>query len=281
MFRRSLSETGALELTWPAAHAPRVLHVWVLLVDPERLDPSQLRPEVLLRELIRVPVTDTQRAVVHVPVNRVLGLALVARDLDDRPLEPPPFSVTDYRAPSPAPPVSSGPIERAPLLFAQAAPADLAALARRVAGELAVPTPKAPTPSGFGARQKWYLTRLGFTPLDPDAPRVAVIRSQFIGEAELATWSAAPPTDAIGLASDRDGLVDGFTADDAMVFYAVLEGPGPWRPLTLTPIQPLFEACRAPAFIGPCRERLTALLAATEPDSPRHEIVVAALRGAP
>lgn len=279
MFRRTLSETGALELTWPRLNA--TLHAWILLVDPERLDPSGLRPEVLLRELIRVPLPSEPRAIIYVPVGRVIGLALVARDIADRPLEPPPFTITDYRAPSAPAATPPGPIAREPLVFAQAAPADLAAIAQRVANQLSVPAQKVVGPSGFGARQRWYLTRLGFVATEPDAPRVVVLRSQFIGEAELAAWRDAPPADAMSLAPAADAIVDGVTPDEAMAFYAVLEGPAPWRPLTLTPLQPPFEDARAPAFIGECRARLGPLLERAPIDSPQHELLTAALLGCP
>ncbi|MFO0748701.1 MAG: hypothetical protein U1F43_24015 [Myxococcota bacterium] len=182
MFRRALSETGAFELTWPAVPAAS-LHAWLLLVDPERLDPSQLRPEVLLRELIRTPlVPGARRARLYVPAGRVVGLALVARDAADEPLASPPFELVDapVDAPvdvAPAPvaaavapvPARAAPVampgarvERAPFVFAASARprgagpgVSFEALADRVAASASVPAARTPGPTGFGTRQRF------------------------------------------------------------------------------------------------------------------------------
>ncbi|MFO0748700.1 MAG: hypothetical protein U1F43_24010 [Myxococcota bacterium] len=110
---------------------------------------------------------------------------------------------------------------------------------------------------------------------------MVVIRRTFIGEHDLEAWAAAPPPDAHDLPAVCDGFVDALTPDDEMAFYAVLQGPAPWRPLPLTTIQPPFESCRNPCFIGDGRARLGPWLRGAPPSGPQRELLEAALRGAP
>ncbi len=79
-FVSARSHTGSLELRWVPFPADE-LHVWVLLADPASLMPADLRPDALLRELIRVPAdAATGAATVYVPVDRPLGVLLMGRD---------------------------------------------------------------------------------------------------------------------------------------------------------------------------------------------------------
>ena len=68
-FASAKSTTGSLDLSWEPFAADE-LHAWVLLVDPSTLTPSDLHPEALLRELIRVPLDPRSGAArVFVPVS--------------------------------------------------------------------------------------------------------------------------------------------------------------------------------------------------------------------
>jgi hypothetical protein len=91
-FVLATSQTGSLDVTWPAFDADE-LHVWILLADPRELDPDALHPERLLGQLIRVPVEATAgRATVYVPTWRPLGVTLVARTMSGELLTPPSWS---------------------------------------------------------------------------------------------------------------------------------------------------------------------------------------------
>jgi hypothetical protein len=109
------------------------LHVWILLQDPLALDPDAVTPGALLRELIRVPADAAAGgARVFVPVERPLGLLLMARDAEGRPLATPPLTVnpgppvarvaspvSEQPAPAPpAPPPETDP-KAIPLIFAR------------------------------------------------------------------------------------------------------------------------------------------------------------------
>lgn len=319
------SPTGSLELAWPPFAAAE-LHAWVLLCDPSTLTPAALHPEALLRELIRVPL-DPERgaATVYVPVDRPLGVLLMARDADGRPLPSPAPTVrsgppvarsaappeaprpdTTPKAPAPATPPAAMPPAAAgralPLVFARGKEPlpDLSAMARRIAERVGatastVPAnaPSAADPAsdaahaagdaaprqGFGARQRWTLTRLGFAPAGPHRERALVVRATFLSPAELGAWERALPDDAVPLPPECDGLVDARTPDDAMAFYAVLEGPAPWHPLPLQLLNPPFDECRRPFVLGDAARRLAPLAAATPTSEAHASLVAAALRG--
>jgi len=318
-FIPALSHTGSLELAWTPLAASE-LHVWLLLTDPAALTPDALHPEALLRELIRVPV-DPERgaATIYVPVDRPLGVLLMARDADGRPLpspiptvrsgppvarvSPPASTPEDSptlkssigaavsRPPRPAPQSAARSL---PLVFARGKEPlpDLSAMARRIADRLGAPALAEPTPTaeppegppppprqGFGARQRWTLTRLGFAPAAPDRERALIVRATFLSPETLLTFESALPDDAVHIPPDHDGLVDAQTPDDTMAFYAVLEGPAPWRPIAIELLNPPFDACRRPFVLGDAAHRL-APLAATAPTSEAHaSLIAAALRG--
>ncbi len=292
-FTRAISTTGSLELAWPPTHQGE-LHAWLLLLDPERISPSDLHPERLLAELIRIPLSPASgQSTVYVPVGRPLGLMLVARDEAGHPLVPPALTVADGRpvtrtAPSPARAPAPARIDpraygRIPLVFAEhRRPPDFDALAKRVADRTAPPpalrpfaTPAGPskkpmeTPepsifsmtrpqTGFGLRQRWTLTRLHVPPSDTD--RLVIARTTFIADADIRAWATAPPPDAIPMPPRCDGIVDGLHPEDTMVFYLVLErSPDLFHPVTPTPVAPPFEASRSPLLLGDPRARLEAI----------------------
>jgi len=272
MFEAARSETGALELRWRPAGLTSAA-VWILLVDPRTLDPELVAREAFLRELIRVPVdVSAGRAVVHVPVDRPIGLALVARGAGDGPTAPVELAWREALVAKPEARAGAG-------VFAGAAdPARFQALVRTVAEQVAAPPPRAPGPTGFGVRQRRTLTRLSFEGT-AGAPRVVVARPTFIAAEDLLAWREAPPADAIALPADADGIVDAATAEEAMAFYAVLEGPAPWRPLTLSPVPPPFDTVTRPFVWGDAATRLGALLASAPADGPGRELALAAARG--
>jgi hypothetical protein len=153
-FIAAKSPTGALNLSWPPFSAHE-LHVWILLRDPDLVDPHTLSADALLRDLIRVPVAaERGRARVFVPVDRALGVLLMARDVGGRPLPPPPLDVLGgppVAEPAPAeaprgrdlPPAGDDP-KKIPLIFARGAPGhvpppSLDLLARGVAARLSTP----------------------------------------------------------------------------------------------------------------------------------------------
>lgn len=317
------SPTGSLELAWPPFAAAE-LHAWVLLCDPGALTPAALHPEALLRELIRVPL-DPERgaATVYVPVDRPLGVLLMARDADGRPLPSPaptvrPGPPVARSASPPEPPRADGPPKAPPaattpaaagralpLVFARGKEPlpDLSAMARRIAERVGAAVGPATTEpanaasatdpatdaaqasgdasprQGFGARQRWTLTRLGFAPAGPHRERALVVRATFLSPAELRSWERALPDDAVPLPPQCDGLVDARTPDDAMAFYAVLEGPAPWHPLPLQLLNPPFDESRRPFVLGDAARRLAPLAAATPTSEAHASLVAAALRG--
>ena len=66
------------------------------------------------------------------------------------------------------------------------------------------------------------------------------------------------PSEAIVIPAEHDGVVDGLTEDGAVMFYALYEGGGPWRPAPLAPVPPPFEGLTSPLLLGPVPERLIA-----------------------
>lgn len=156
------SATGALDLTWPPFVAHE-LHVWILLTAPDgpgALDPTTLDPLMLLRELIRVPAQAAAgRARVFVPVDRPLGVLLMARGEEGHPVAAPPFEVRSGPpvAEPAAPPAERSDEPRArpaiadpkkiPLIFARAsaarpAPPNFELLARGLAARFSPPPKK-------------------------------------------------------------------------------------------------------------------------------------------
>ena len=351
-FQRVISGTGSLVLSH-AASAAHELHAWLLLVDPSGLEPADLHPEALLRELIRVPLEPAAGgATLYVPVGRPMGVLLMARDANGQMAEPPAFEVREggpvarsrsraadepdvtrdgvaparaegpaatgpreglaptgpREAPAEAMITRAGPIRTSrqgreiPLVFAQAGQGplpDLSSLAQRVAtragavgpelrpsGGTSEPLPtsapasaeaesqaRAARPTaGFGARQRWTLTRFGFE--TSDVPRALVLRPTFIDEATLASFQAALPADAVPVPIGADGLVDAVSDDDAMMFYALLEGPAPWRPVPLRPLSPPFEESLRPFVLGDAAARLEPYLS-QPPRSETHAALLA------
>jgi|GEM_PF-1696239 len=325
-FLQARSQTGSLELRWVPFPADE-LHVWVLLTDPTSLVPSALRPEALLRELIRVPAdAATGVATVYVPVDRPLGVLLMGRDSAGRPCPVPPFTVrsgapvaraavqensvaavsTAGKSDSAAPKNDGKAI---PLVFARGRDPipDLGNMARRIADRVGVRAPAAPvvpilatvvttapvTPNppslslvasptarlGFGAKQRWTLTRLGFAPGTPQRTRVVVVRPTFLDATTIAQWEVAPPADAIALPADADGLVDALSADDAMAFYALFEQTiEGWQSLPLTLLNPPFDESVVPFAIGDVAARLAHLATRPTTSDAHASLVAAALR---
>ncbi len=138
---------------------------------------------------------------------------------------------------------------------------------------------------GFGAKQRWTLTRLGFAPATCNRERVVVVRSTFLDATTIASWEAAPPADAIALPAAADGLVDALTADDAMAFYAVFErSEDAWRSLPVTLLNPPFEEAQRPFIIGDAAARLLPLASRPTTSDAHASLVAAALKvitGAP
>lgn len=270
-FSPIVSTTGSLDLSWEPFTADE-LHAWILLVDPSTLTPSALHPEVLLRELIRVPLDARAGAGrVFVPVDRALGVMLMARNEAGRPIPTPPLTArsgapvakVEAKRAEPEAPRSGAKI---PLVFRRSqgveiAQPDISDLARRLQAQVPVPEPvTAPKRFSFGALQRWTLTRLGFAA--SDAPRLAIVRTTFLDQTTLATWEQGPPADAIALPPGADGLVDAVTPEDTTAFYAVFErGERGWQSLPLVLLNPPYSESRQPFVVGDAAARLAPLAA--------------------
>ncbi len=133
-----------------------------------------------------------------------------------------------------------------------------------------VEQPEAPdkTRAGFGVKQRFTLTRLIFPADSLGAERVLVAQSTFIGRTDLESWRVEPPSWAVPVAPDRDGVVDGLAAEDEVVFYALLvRTAAGWTAATLTPSSPPFADIERPLVLGDARGRLLAALAASSSDA--------------
>lgn len=123
--------------------------------------------------------------------------------------------------------------------------------------------------AGFGVRQRFTLTRLTFPPCAPDTERRLVVQTSFIGRGDLEGWRTEPPSWALAVPPDADGVIDGLTAEDQTAFYALLlrePGEPTWSPGALTPCAPPFGDIRRPLVLGAARARLLrAASAATTP----------------
>lgn len=289
-FLRTVAAHGELTLSW-APFAARRAFVVVALREPESFGAEAFWSGAVDNDLIRIPVVAAEgRAVVFVPAGRPVAMTLVARgadgallpaptllaapqhDISDEPVESAPGSTAATQhseaARLPGPVVHSAPPSRdTPFVFVadEAAP-DLTALARRVAeratdGAAAPVVPARPRPSCFGTRQRWYLARLAL-PGAGTGPRLLVRRATFMDADLVASWAMDPPEDAVAVAADADGLIDGLAPEDETTFYVLLAGPAPFRPLPLMPVAPPFDAVACPVAVGPAAERLDAAIAA-------------------
>lgn len=295
-FVAATSHSGSLELAWVPFVAAE-LHVWILLVAPESIALGAPSPSALLRELIRVPANALAgEARVYVPVERPLGVTLIARDAAGAPLPAPRFSVRSgppvtgqgvtggaaaaaVRGRSESrttPPGTTSAGRDIPLVFARGKSAlpDLAGLARRIADR--VPVPPSPTreATGFGAAQRWTLTRFAFA---PGGERVLVVRPTFLDAATLASFATAPPPDAMPVPPDADGIVDALTPDGATSFYALLEREpgGRWAVAPMRLSSPPFDDVARPFVLGNVAGRLSPLRTIA-PSSEEHAALVAA-----
>jgi hypothetical protein len=155
------------------------------------------------------------------------------------------------------------PSKRVPLVFAGPGPhPDLSALAARVANQVKSgrENQQVPQPGGvFGAKQRWYLTRIRWDCGRP-GPRLLIRRTTHITASSIKAWCLQPPEDAIALTDAQDGLIDGETSEGETAFYAVLQGPGPWEPLALSPSPPPFEALTQPLLLGDVHSRLASII---------------------
>ncbi|MFT7580370.1 MAG: hypothetical protein ACI9MR_002039 [Myxococcota bacterium] len=283
-FSQHESHTGEVALKWPPFEAANAW-VLVLLRDPDPLLATDFWAGAYDNDLIRVPVSSMAgQASVFAPTGRAVWLALAARDADGARLPAPAIGL---RHPPKAAPVAVTPLPRLeqpvrhqhppddagaaiPFVFAatDAAPPSLDRLAKRVATQMgAGKAAAARTPaSGFGTKQKWYLTRLRFAGTDdPGRPRVAVRRQTFIDDTLLTAWATRPPTDATMLAPGCDGLIDAVADMDETVFYVVLDrlpGTLDWRPIPLSPLAPPFVGVSAPHVWGDATIRLEAVVTA-------------------
>jgi hypothetical protein len=295
LFVPHVARTGAVEVHWaPPGRAAR-LRVWVLLGDPAALSAADFEPSRLLPRLLRVPVEPAARvARVHVPVGRPLGVAIVGDAHDGTPLTARPERCVDLPLDPPAPLDTDAP--RAAFPEAPAEPARRAhalavlpgegaaaidALARRLSAQHpAQPAP--PAPGGFGLTQPFYPGRLAFPPGTADVPRVLVHRAGFISADALAEWREAPPADAISLPEACDGVIDCLTSEGRTSFFALLEGPAPWRVQPLSPSAPPFAEIHHPATIGNAPATAAALAArAATASGPLRELLLAAMNGLP
>lgn len=269
---------GAIRVRWDLAEAPHAVAKATLVValrhmDPEGADDEAFWAGDLDNDLIRMSVVpEAGQVTAYAPADRVVQLTLVCRDAAGALTPAPRLSLAvevvagaqsgaKARVPVLEAPVphAHGPAADIPLIFVEGPDApDLEALAARVASQVKGEPVQAggrATSGAFGAKQRWYLTRLGFTPPE-GAGLKAVVRTSFIDAPTLASFLVSPPDDALDLPEGSDGLVDGLTPADSFAFYAVLAGPAPWRLLQLTPLPPPFEASAAPALLGDVAGRL-------------------------
>ncbi len=264
------TDDGALVVAWdPSALSATSRAAVIVALRPLTDDLADaFWAGALDTDLIRYPVDPRAgHARLQVPAGRPLALTLITRDAAGAPAAGPPLRVAP--ASPPAARLLEGPVTHAhapddhvPLVFAGAGPPpDFDALARRVAAAVSGQPSDAASPSrppgGFGTHQRWYLTRLGWS-APACAELAAVVRDRFIAPEDIAAWRDAPPPDALPLSPDADGLVDGLCPEGATIFYAVLAGPAPWRPLALSPVPPPFSAATRPGLLGPVEDRLGA-----------------------
>ncbi len=272
----AVAADGRLDVHWPSLEPePHRLVVVVALRRIDEADVAGFWAGDFDADLVRQPAErGATAATLYVPAGRPLWLGLVATDAAGAPAPAVASGALDARSgvgagaralegpvPHSHPPDAgtelvfvAGPGESAP---------DLAALAGRVARQVvggadAAGSMAPPARGAFGAKQRWYLTRLGWPEGADSGPRALIRRPTFITAEEVARWSHELPPDAEPLPPDADGLVDGATPDDATAFYVVMQGPAPWRPLPLAPIPPPFDASRRPVLVGDVESPLTA-----------------------
>ena len=211
-------------------------------------------------DILRIPFAPAngfQR--LFVPAERDVSLLLVCRDSEGQLVPPPSFTLNE-------PPMGeAGPTAHRELtkpdpdfVFVKGhEPPDLHSLARGVAHTIRghrEPVFARPHQGSFGTRQRWNLTRIGWS--SSSKPLVLVARSTFISVEDVKGWSSRPPDDARELEVDCDGLIDAETPEGQVTFYAVLERQQEWTPLTLSPVPPPFTALRKPVVLGNAEERL-------------------------
>ena len=274
-FVTTSSADGQLALTWNPQPTSGRAFLIISLRPLELADEPSFVAGKLDNDLIRMPVDLALGGVVaSVPAGRTISVGVVIT-APDRALHPgPPLRIGE--APDPRTlleaPVTHDhtPSPETPFVFAGRGPhPDLEAMARRIRSDGDAPDmPPLPSRDGgcFGARQRWYLTRLRFDA--SETGELAIVRRAVpFGEAELRAWEDAPPEDADRVSTNHDGLIDGITPDETSAFFAVLRGPAPWRPLRLMPSQPPFTDVANPVVLGDPRPRLvetiTRLLART------------------
>ena len=171
------------------------------------------------------------------------------------------------------PPLPEGPVcheaplgRSVPLVFAGDAPPSMETLTagvRAVAegGSSADGTGPAQMASGgaFGSRQRWSLIRIQWS-APRDAPLALVRRTRFITRDEVASWSSAPPEDAVELPRNTVALVDGELPPEVTAFYVVLAREEGWRPLCLSPVPAPFAVEGAIFRLGDVAGQLRAHL---------------------
>lgn len=149
--------------------------------------------------------------------------------------------------------------ERTPLVWVgDAAPASsdlMARIAGHVGGTPHGPREVSGSTGAFGARQRGWLTRLTWEPSTPRERRL-VRSASFLDAERLQELAGRMPEDAIHIPADADAIVDGLTPAGEVMFYALFEGPTPWRPIPLMPVAPPFNGLKCPHLLGDVPGRL-------------------------
>jgi hypothetical protein len=255
---------GALHVSWsPCALGDRSALIVALRPVDQGLSDAFWAGE-LDNDLIRQPVDAAcGSATLYVPAGRSLHVALVVRGANGEvvaslPVNKATTSSEPARALEAPVPHDAAATQATPLVFAHGdTPPGFDALARRVAARASGGRPleaESPPISGFGARQRWTLTRLRWP--EGGGPLAIVIRDQFIDSATLDSWSEALPRDAMPIDDACDSLIDAEAPHGALRFYALMRGPAPWRPVALSPVPPPFDEATRPHTIGEIGARL-------------------------
>jgi hypothetical protein len=257
------SAHGRLRVSWDIEDLPKDVaraSVTVVLRTVRSRDVEALLRGDFKNDCLRIPVTMSDGSeCVYVPSDRVLTLFLGLYDRQGQLLTSPSISVRDEAEPAEGSELMDAQTEKDPeFVFVEGGKTpELRKLAQNVARSLTGQATK-PTKShhvgSFGTKQRWYLSRIGWNRSSKELLLVA--RPTFISMEDLALWADSPPDEAIPLPADCDGLIDATSPEGSVTFYAVMEGPAPWRPLRLAPVPPPFDTMHAPFVLGDANVRL-------------------------
>jgi hypothetical protein len=257
------SANGRLRVSWDIESLPLDVaraSVTVVLRKLGSDDVEALMQGAFKNDCLRIPVVVGDGSeCVYAPADRALTLFLCLYNRKGQFLASPEIEVRDEAEITATPEVVHVHTERHPdFVFVEGGKTpDMRKLAQNVARSLSgegAGASRSHHVGSFGTKQRWYLSRIGWNRSTQDL--VIVARPTFISMEDLALWEQAPPDEAVALPAGCDGLIDATSPEGTVTFYAVLEGPAPWRPLRLAPVPPPFDTVHAPFVLGDANGRL-------------------------